>query len=306
MGACCDYPWSGWTDCCSENNERKRLRWRGFNQYNSEECNAAGKYEEIIEPCGDYQASRTDLDNCSIHRPLTGQYKSTTYEYDYSVIYDGTYSTNNGFRYEVLNGRWFKLTPFGGRMEVSVDTAISQLDHAYIYKIGGVWYKFNNGRLYQTVNTQETPRFSNSNYSYKYAQSGTYTIGSNRYEIFMNDDKPVWSIFNQDGTSSVFEVTDKYYQYEWYYNFNDIWYKYKNGVFESIMILPWEIENAVSITETAPVTYTVIDAAGSGITSGVTYVNDNDITTTFVGTDNNNIARTSTYLPNNTRFNYFG
>lgn len=279
-GACCDYPWSGWSNCCMEGGERRRLKWRGFNAFNSAECNRNSKYEEDIEPCGTYQQEKPDsmLAQCSSLRARPSESKSWEYEYNYSTIYDGVYMTNNGYRYEVINGRWFRLSAFGQKMEVSVSSAISQLDRAYIYKIGGIWYKFNNGRLYETTYTQESPRIV-TDYTYNYVKTGLYSVNGVAYELFINnDDKPIWSIINGDGTSSIYNMNDKFYQNEWYYQFNDVWYKFDraSNSFVSVMNLPWEVMTTTYYTPD-PSSYTIVDAAGSGLTTGVTYTGSNDI-----------------------------
>lgn len=294
-GNCCDFPWSGWTNCCHEQGARKRLRWKGYSRFHSNECDNEANYKEIIEDCGTYQQERpmNELQPCSTMRPTSKFYSmgSTTIEYNYRYIDDGTYHTNNGYTFEILNGRWFKKSAFGSRMEVSVQQELSKYDNAYIYKVGGIWYKFNNGRLYQTVYTAPEPTVTTTQYTYGYVGSGSYSIGTDRYEVFINQDRPVWSRYTTDGSTETINIVDKYFDNQWYYEFNGLWYGFKNGAFEAITALPWEPTQWTSGPSST--TYTIIDSAGAGLSTGVTqtFPDRPAISTTYTTSEGSSIGR---------------
>lgn len=267
MGDCCSFPWSGWTSCClsDDTNERLRLKWKGYNQNNSPSCQGSKEFQEIVENCGAYQIEIPDsqLPKCSALRGSYG-YGSLTKHYitdttitevtteNYRIIPDGTYSTTNGFKYEIINGQWFRLTAFGGRQAVNVQQSYSQ--GAYIYKLGGLWYRFNNNRLYQTSNVQSITSLDYDQinvYDFGYVNSGVYTIGLNQYEIYMNNGQPIWSRFNGDGTSTAIEIEDKSWMNVWYYKFEGTWYTFDLGtkMFTPVTVLPWERVTPSEITE---------------------------------------------------------
>jgi hypothetical protein len=307
MGDCCDYPWSGWTDCCQENSERKRLRWRGYNANNNAQC--SGSFEEIIEACGSYQIDRpmNDLQQCELLRARKTEGTTTTYTY--AVIYDGVYTTNAGLRYEVMNGKWFRLSPYGGRIEINVEKALSDVDKTYIYKLGGVWYKFNNGQLFQTTYSYPVEQTLTKTMTFfGFADSGTYTIGDRKYELYIDNDRPVWSLILPDGTSEkATSIQEKQHQNEWYYQIDNIWYRYvknfdgSSGRFDLVSVLPW-IEITSTNTNSQISSYVVKDPAGSGLTTGVEYKNNNAgqyFYNSNSGINDNTVISNTRYLPPN-------
>merc|ERR1712176_158223 len=171
---------------------------------------------------------------------------------DTTVIPDGVYSTTNGFRYEVINGQWFRLQAFGQKQAVSVEQAVSQ--GAVIYKLGGIWYRFNNNKLHVTTYVRPINSITWDTINYRdfgYAESGVYNIGTSQYSLFVNNGFPMWSRFNADGTSTDIQVEDKHWMNVWYYKFGETWYRLDLGtkVFKAIGSLPWENIKPIEKTE---------------------------------------------------------
>jgi len=272
------------------------LKWKGFNQNNSPACQGSSQqFEEIVEACGAFQMEIPDgqLPTCSSLRQTNG-YSMLTKHYitdttvtevtteNYRIIPDGTYSTTNGFKYEVINGQWFRLTYNNGRQPVNVQQSYSQ--GAYIYKLGGVWYRFNNNRLYQTSNIQSITSLDYDRinvYDYGYVSSGVYTVGLKQYEIYMNNGQPIWSVFNNDGTSTAIEIEDKSWMNVWYYKFDGTWYTFdlSSKTFTAVTTLPWE-RVAGEVIETVTVVQQYPTGTGP-FDSTITYTGDSTTTTGF-------------------------
>jgi len=213
-------------------------------------------------------------------------------------VQDGTYKTTNGYTFEVIDGQWFRKTLMG-RQVINVQQSFSE-SQGYIYQLGGTWYRFNNGRLYPTINivpsttTTTYVETAVNYYNYGYASNGIYTINGAQYEIFMDGGSPIWSRFNLDGTSNNVNIEDKFYQNEWYYNIEGDWFRFTNMQFIPV-VAPWDQQTVYAPSTT---TYVFKDPRVEDTVVEFEQQVTPSITTTYSNANQFTAGSTSKYLPN--------
>ena len=160
-GNCCEFEWSGWSNCCLEGTARKTVRWKGH------QCD--GKWENQELPCGEVIESNVNtmkqcLEIYNIQQNyFTGQKNAieitevqtvggrTTYT-GQNIYYgrrldDGMY-TVGGKTYVLKNSGenqvWF-ISNGSSQTKVEVETFESKTTHTgstWYYKFEKNWYKY--------------------------------------------------------------------------------------------------------------------------------------------------------------------
>jgi len=272
MGDCCTFPWSAWSECCTEDNGvRNRLRWKGFNKDNLASCQNDEQFYEEQEICGHASFTYGSVSSmslsltCASLRITTGFIREHTLHLDLNWIHEDRVITTFGGEYTFIieNGRVYKKAMFGREGPLHFETYYTE-NEGYIYLIGNKWWSVNNGNLHQTVGPQAT------NIILGYAPSGDYFIGGNQYELFVDGNVARWTKYTEDGLGyNKVEIEYKNYGNEIYYNFDGKWYTYYSDTgFTPVMseVLPWDNEVVTKVIHTETV---YLDQ-----TSQISYVSD--------------------------------
>jgi len=170
-GPCCDFEWSGWSNCCIDGSQQRRLRWKG------NQC--TGEWRKEDEACED-GSETNNLQQCNNLYNIQQSY-FTGYEQDtieitdvkitgnnrvqqsgWNVYYgrridDGMY-TIGGTTYVLKNSgdqqSWFMLNADNTQTKIDVEMFKSNQGYSqvYYYRFGTIWYKYiNNNFVYYGV-----------------------------------------------------------------------------------------------------------------------------------------------------------
>lgn len=176
-GPCCEFEWSGWSNCCIEGAQQKRLRWKG------NEC--TGEWQKADEQC-EPGTDTTNLQQCT---QLYNIKESQNQNYGYNIYYgrriDEGYYTIGGKTYVLKNSgdqqSWFILNTDNTQTQIDVEIFLSnngQFGHTYYYRFGNIWYKY-----------------INNNFAYYGTTSPPFYTGSSAYQVPVTK-APVTTIVN--------------------------------------------------------------------------------------------------------------
>jgi hypothetical protein len=180
MGECCEYDWSGWSNCClTRNRQEKKIRWKG-------NCGTQ-EWSIIEENCVYGEKAKGECNYMNKVNVVTGDETITELHYQWRMgktWYNVTKSYNrypapvngdytiNGVIYRLQDGQWYIVSQgsqFGLNQLIEVETSqysANGIQERYFYKFAGQWYQFiNNGFQLQS----------------SYVKPSTKKIPSNRY-----------------------------------------------------------------------------------------------------------------------------
>lgn len=166
-GPCCEFEWSGWSNCCIDNdNSQKRLRWKG------NQC--TGEWKSANEGCGATADSLGKLQTCEALYSINRQYFSGSVDSNTMTIvkqdtttwsntqagWNVMYGRQIANGYYTIGGQTYKLVSVGDEQtwylvnldgsEVVVDVEYYKYSQGqgysttHYYRFGSTWYKYIN------------------------------------------------------------------------------------------------------------------------------------------------------------------
>lgn len=167
-GPCCDFEWSGWSNCCIDGSAQRRLRWKG----NS----CTGEWRKEDETCDEGTNQETTIQQCNAVYNIQQSY-FTGYEQDTIEITD----------IRVVGGRnsyTGQNVYYGRRIDDGMYTIGGQ---TYVLRNSGdsqVWYVLNADNTQTKIEVEmfeSKTTYSGSTFYYRFGASSWYKYINNRF-----------------------------------------------------------------------------------------------------------------------------
>lgn len=226
-GPCCDFEWSGWSNCCIDGSSQRRLRWKG------NQCD--GKWIKEDEKCDEGTNDPSTIQQCnSLYRIqqsyFTGYEQDTIEITDIRVVGGRTSYTGHNVYYGrriddgqyMLDGQiyvlrnsgdnqvWYIVNADNTQTKIEVEMFESKTTHSgstFYYRFGATWYKYINN---QFVYSPTPPAFYTGSQSASFQPLQTVTTYNSGYSSSSASSSSNFVAANHASTKSQFNPPSQY------------------------------------------------------------------------------------------------